>query len=647
MNGVSVEEKTITDIFAGEEKYVVPLYQREYAWTDHEVGRLLADIWESYRMEPSRNYYIGTLVVKPDENGYQVIDGQQRLTTLSILYSLIGDRSNHPVLRFANREEADAALDVFYTVGKDDALLAAAAEGPVKEPMPKAENELAESDAHVLEALDVMVAEESLAGDEPEEPNRCHKSIPVAMMAARTCIKGFRPSLDDGSLGNMPVFDNEHVDIGLCNYILNKVKLFRVCMQNVDAMSYFEVMNNRGEQLQYHELLKERLVAGLREFSGTNEVAGKSYDELAEIYDRIWTACSYMDGNLLDHLHICFELEDGKHWWQLTCESRRMRDIEDEEAPPWERQSVIRDFSNFLMHVLRLYVKNHDLAIDVPLDERRMQAMFEDSRIRVNPVEFLDLLIKTRLNFDKYIVKAKMVNDEVEKWRLKEVVSYGRGKNKTYDATNTYSDRNKLQQIICLQSALQVSNAEQRYKAWVYAVLSMSDEDRGNPDRMIGVLEDLARKRIVAARENLNHDGYDLYACGLRTPRLFLNIIDYLMWCENPSEFVFRYYNSIEHHHPQHDNREGEQWQQSEIDEIGNLYLISSSDNSSMSNTPASGKVALYRNNHGGVLPDYPKRKYMYTNTDGDGWTKQKMQALTQKVKNLMTDFLGERNEAS
>ena len=44
MNGVSVDEKTIADIFAGEEKYVVPLYQREYAWTDYEVGRLLADI---------------------------------------------------------------------------------------------------------------------------------------------------------------------------------------------------------------------------------------------------------------------------------------------------------------------------------------------------------------------------------------------------------------------------------------------------------------------------------------------------------------------------------------------------------------------------------------------------------------------------
>ena len=86
-------------------------------------------------------------------------------------------------------------------------------------------------------------------------------------------------------------------------------------------------MNNRGEQLKYHELLKERLVAGLKEFSGKSEVAGKSYDELAEIYDRIWTACSYMDGNLLDHLHICFELKDGKHWWELKSESIRIPDI--------------------------------------------------------------------------------------------------------------------------------------------------------------------------------------------------------------------------------------------------------------------------------------------------------------------------------
>ena len=598
MSGVFVEEKTIADIFAGEKKYVVPLYQREYAWTDHEVGRLLADIWESYRKNASSNYYIGTLVVKPDGGEYEVIDGQQRLTTLSILYSLIGDSERSPVLRFANREGANAALAIFYEARGDDCWL-----------------------------------EERL-----QQRHLCHNDTPAAMLAARKRIKGFSPSLDDGSLRTLPLFDEEHVDTELYKYILNKVKVFQVCMQDVDPMSYFEVMNNRGEQLEYHELLKERLVAGLKEFSGKSEVAGKSYDDLAEIFDRIWTACSYMDGNLLDHLHACFELRDGqKHWWQL--ESISARDVEDEEAPPWERKSVIRDFSNFLMHVLRLYVKNHGLDITIPLDERRMQDKFEDSAIKVNPIEFLDLLIKTRLDFDKYIVKAQMVNDEVVKWRLKEVVIYGSGKNKTYDATNTYADRDKLQQMICLQSAWQVSNAEQRYKEWVYAVLSASDEDRKDPNRIINILEELARNRIKAARDSLGKEGYDVYACGLRTPRLFLNIIDYLMWCKNHSDFVFRYYNSIEHHHPQHDDRESGRWLQSEIDEIGNLYLISSSDNSSMSNNPAIGKVDLYRNNHGGLLPDYPKRRYMYDSTIDGGWSKQKMQALTNTVKTLMHEF--------
>lgn len=598
MNKVSVEEKSIGDIFNGNEKYAVPLYQREYAWTDHEIGRLLSDIWESYSKNPERNYYMGTLVVKPDDGKYEVIDGQQRLTTLSILFSLIGDGEREPVLSFDNRKEADNALFLLY----------------------KEKGEV------------LGLSEENLS------------AIPIAMRAALSCIKGFRPSLDDGSVSCRVLFDGGQKDVGFCEYILNKVKLFQVRMEDVDAMSYFEVMNNRGEQLEYHELLKERLVAGLKKFDGSSEVNGKSYDELAEIFDRIWTACSYMDGNLLDHMHACFTFQGQnvqRHWWELGLEQIRAQEPEDEKSPPWERQSVIRDFSNFLMHVLRLYVKNHGVDVAVPLDERRIQDKFEDRQIMLDPVEFLDLLIKTRLDFDKYVVKAKMIDDEVEKWRLKEVVRYGKGRSVTYDARNSYTDRDRLQQIICLQSALQVSNAEQRYKEWVYAVLSASDAERANPDLIISILEGFARKRILAAKRDLEKDCGDIFACGLRTPRLFLNIIDYLMWCENQSEFVFKYYNSIEHHHPQHDDREAVRWDPLEIDEIGNLYLTSSSDNSSMSNTPAVGKVSLYSNNHGQQLPGNPKRRFMYECTTAEGgWSKRKMQMLTERVKTLMNGFL-------
>lgn len=67
--------------------YVVPDYQREYVWTDKEVHQLLEDINEQIDAESTRQYFIGTVLVSPtDQNDqYNVIDGQQRLTTFFLL----------------------------------------------------------------------------------------------------------------------------------------------------------------------------------------------------------------------------------------------------------------------------------------------------------------------------------------------------------------------------------------------------------------------------------------------------------------------------------------------------------------------------------------------------------------------------------
>ena len=66
--------------------YVVPDYQREYVWTDKEVQQLLEDINDEIDGS-SQEYFIGTILVSPGEsaNHYEVIDGQQRLTTLFLL----------------------------------------------------------------------------------------------------------------------------------------------------------------------------------------------------------------------------------------------------------------------------------------------------------------------------------------------------------------------------------------------------------------------------------------------------------------------------------------------------------------------------------------------------------------------------------
>lgn len=67
--------------------YIVPDYQREYVWSDKEVHQLLEDIGEQIDAGTTREYFIGTVLVSPTEqkNHYEVIDGQQRLTTFFLL----------------------------------------------------------------------------------------------------------------------------------------------------------------------------------------------------------------------------------------------------------------------------------------------------------------------------------------------------------------------------------------------------------------------------------------------------------------------------------------------------------------------------------------------------------------------------------
>ena len=67
--------------------YIVPDYQREYVWTDKEVHRLLEDIDEQINTGTGDEYFIGTVLVSPtaQKNHYEVIDGQQRLTTFFLL----------------------------------------------------------------------------------------------------------------------------------------------------------------------------------------------------------------------------------------------------------------------------------------------------------------------------------------------------------------------------------------------------------------------------------------------------------------------------------------------------------------------------------------------------------------------------------
>lgn len=73
--------------------FVIPEYQRPYAWTDEQVETLFEDLWEftatSGGTEHDGTYFLGSIVAYENENGEQeIIDGQQRITSLFLLRAI-------------------------------------------------------------------------------------------------------------------------------------------------------------------------------------------------------------------------------------------------------------------------------------------------------------------------------------------------------------------------------------------------------------------------------------------------------------------------------------------------------------------------------------------------------------------------------
>ena len=275
-----------------------------------------------------------------------------------------------------------------------------------------------------------------------------------------------------------------------------------------------------------------------------------------------------------------------------------------------------------------------------------MQVKYESLKDYIDPVSFLDHLIRLRLKFDKYVVKSENnANGDVEAWCLSYVKKYS----KSYDTVNTF-EGDVQAQVICLESMLQVSFNTQRNKDWLQYVLELDDAVLCDGKKLLEALKGWARARLAKFKAEKEKAQKNFYCLGLESSRFMLNLTDYLMW-ENhkwgcgdgdfavPGEFVFKYLNSVEHHHPQHDDQTQDNWTRDQIDDIGNLFLVYSSENSSMSNHEPREKKRRYQVSHGERLPDNPKRYWMYSHTEDD-WTLDDMKRLSKRVRNLIEAFL-------
>lgn len=91
-----INNKPYTPSSIGEIKFRIPLYQRPYAWEREQVQQLLEDLYAVSKSK--QHYFIGIMSVcqtESDLNRYDLIDGQQRITTLMLIGKALKDKDDH------------------------------------------------------------------------------------------------------------------------------------------------------------------------------------------------------------------------------------------------------------------------------------------------------------------------------------------------------------------------------------------------------------------------------------------------------------------------------------------------------------------------------------------------------------------------
>lgn len=110
---LSAEQKNLKSLFANDDRYVIPSYQRPYSWTLEQCRQLFDDVIDSYHND-SDSYFLGNIVLASDHRDElpEVVDGQQRLVTLWLflksLHILIPSLSKlRRMIRVESEEEED------------------------------------------------------------------------------------------------------------------------------------------------------------------------------------------------------------------------------------------------------------------------------------------------------------------------------------------------------------------------------------------------------------------------------------------------------------------------------------------------------------------------------------------------------------
>lgn len=581
--------KNIKDILSND-SYIIPRYQRNYAWGKAEISQLIKDIEEFFPKENNENksYYLGSLVCfKREDGSFELIDGQQRHTTLTLINLVLKNWTEKiynivsvPNLKFDSRKKTQNYLESLYQTETESFL----------------------------------------------------------KQASELCMPGIGNIKDA-----IEIIQEELREKDVLNFAKNfydNVYLFRVAVpEDTDLNHYFEIMNNRGEQLEKHEIVKALLMGKISNTSEQNKFA-TIWDACADMNDyvyfnfdttnrkNIFTNVGDIIGNNFDGIFINVDGDKGKELslLEIITEHNIPTDFPKEEKYIKEKYKSIIDFPNFLLQVLK--IKNDNIS----LDDKKLLEQFKNSK--PNPKEFIFDLLKYRILLDKYVIKQDLsdADERKQNWGIRKL-------NTDFETTiKTFDNDDELTK---LQVLLYYSDSTNTYNNWLQEILKNTDFEVGE---YTGKCWKIAKSKFN--KDKLSYPEisiYNLYFIDILLWKLYKtdNVNENLKSLKNKidrlkgnfNDFKFRQVNSREHLFSQ------EHAKRYDIDEkvyngIGNLCLISTSQNSTGNKENPTDKKKMFQHDNLSL-----KRLIMFESFENEKWEEEQIKKHEEEIQELINTF--------
>ena len=618
-SGVQPDLRTVRELLT-EDHYRVPVYQRNYAWGEEEIRQLIDDLLDAATDETTDEYFLGNIVVSASrgsaESPFSVVDGQQRLTTLHLLFRHLSAPDRGLALQpltFESRPRAARSLDLPGAPG-DDADPGITAGFQVISQYPRTA-ELACHFDYVLDKVLVVRLRLPRATDLNRyfevmntrgQQLQQHDIVKARMMARLP---------DDERSTFAWIWDactrmDTYIQMALTpgDPVL-RGRLFGPDWAWLQAASF-------GDLLQARRAISQ----GARGFGA----AGGSLTEAIGAY-----AAS--------------------------------RAKEDADADEPERFSSVIEFPTFLLHVLRIVEGGEPGEDEAQLDDKklvqRFQAWLESAESAERVRHFAFTMLRCRLLFDTLVLKREFTSRTADDgaWSLKRLVrgfSNGRATARYVGSfpldrtpageTESTDEADGSKRVRLLESALRVTYTSPRTMHWMTEVLRYAlgkDFSQLSSEGLLEVLHGLARAKVA--------DAYDasgaFTATGFGIPRIVFTYLDYLLADRKGQlDFQFTFRNSVEHFYPQHPDDEirrayGALSNPGDRELLGNLALVTVRDNSKFTNNPPFLKAQASR-----VVAQSPKLGKMAEVAERDhrAWDSAAIHAHHKEMLDLLREDL-------